>query len=148
MDGRKCKSASCGWWVRASSQVMDGLSLSSLLLTIHYLKFCLKFRKSEMRAALIPNTGLFLEWLGQKSQATRSERFLSRSKSRFRCQPVPNSKGGFCPHPDSEWVQAPSQIEIAHTSSFDQSRFTALPFDRQTISRYSDHCANCANTPP
>ena len=44
------KIVSSGWFGRASSQVVDGYDLSLLRLTTHYLKSCLKFRKTEMRA--------------------------------------------------------------------------------------------------
>ena len=42
-----CKITSSGWFGRARSQVMDGLDYSLLWLTIHNLKFCPKFRKTE-----------------------------------------------------------------------------------------------------
>lgn len=45
-----CKITSSGWFGRARSQVMDGLDYSLLWLTIHNLKFCPKFKKTEMRA--------------------------------------------------------------------------------------------------
>ena len=70
-----------------------------------------------MRAALIPNTCLFLNDLSKNLEQLEMSGFPARSKS-------------------------PTPLQLI------QQQFTALPFDRETFSRYSDHCANCANTPP
>ena len=72
-----CKNPRCGWLGRASSQVMDGLSLGSLRLTIRYLKFCPKFRETELRIGLRDRPSVtWLDTIELKDQRHRNVPFM------------------------------------------------------------------------
>ena len=91
MEGPACKNLSSGWLGRASSQVMDGLGLSSLRLIVHYLKSCSKFRKTEMKA-------------GAPAELNSTEVCLQL------CKTIRSLK--FCPHPQNRnWRQVLSRAK-------------------------------------
>ena len=90
--GPACKNPSCGWLGRASSQVVDGLGLSSLKLTVHYLESCSKFLKTEMKAGEQPSRIAHTSQTYPNLEKPKWEQALSRAKPSAPWNPVQDSE--------------------------------------------------------
>lgn len=94
---------------RAIYQGVDGLSLSSLMLTIHYLKICLKFEKSETRAGVQPSETVHTLKSCPKFRKTKMKEDSQASETPITCKLAPSSEEVFRPHAGSNCFYCKSE---------------------------------------